>query len=148
MKAYSQDFRDKIILAREKESCATVVAKRFGVSKSYVSRCWKRIDSCGVNHAYRQGGYKVSKLSKISSTIKAWLRKQPDMTLEQMQQRCEGELGIAVGRMTMWDHLDRMGLTFKKNSSRSRARQARRDGTSQILEAKPVSPRRKKAGVS
>ena len=148
MKAYSQDFRDKIILAREKEPCATVVAKRFGVSKSFVSRCWKRIDSYGVNHAYRQGGYKVSRLSAISSTIKAWLRNQPDMTIDQMLQRCEDELGLSVGRMTLWDHLDRIGMTFKKNSARVRARQARRQATPRSVETKPVESGRKKTRVS
>jgi transposase len=46
--------------------------------------------------------------------------------LRQLQQRCEQQLQIQIGTNALWHRIDRLGLSYKKNDARRRARSARR----------------------
>jgi transposase len=58
--------------------------------------------------------------------VRAWISAQPDLTLGQLQARCREQLGVRLGLNALWHRLALLGLTFKKNDARRRARSARR----------------------
>ena len=148
MRSYSNDLRQKVLQLDDGKTSVREAAARLKVGKTFVANCWNRFRKTGLTTAMRQGGYKVSMLQNHSSAIRSWIKSNPSITLDEMLELCVSQLGVRVGRMTMWDHLDRMGLTFKKNSARSGARQARREGAARSVETKPAASRRKKTGVS
>jgi len=45
-----------------------------------------------------------------------------DLTLAQLRERIAGDLGIKVGNTALWHRLERLGLSYKKNAARRRAR--------------------------
>jgi transposase len=47
-------------------------------------------------------------------TLQKWIEKQPDLTLEEIKQRCLIELNVKIGINALWQRLDRLGLSFKK----------------------------------
>jgi transposase len=49
-----------------------------------------------------------------------------DITLREVQQRCQKQLGVKLGLNALWHRIDRLGLSYKKNDARRRARSARR----------------------
>ncbi len=126
MRSYSQDLRDRVIGLDDGKNTFRDIAKRLGVGKTFVASCLNRFRLEKVSTSKRQGGYKVSKLSEHRSAIKAWIREDKNITIDDMVSKAKEELGIKIGRMTIWDWLDKNKLTFKKNSARQRARQARR----------------------
>jgi transposase len=46
--------------------------------------------------------------------------------LRQLQQRCREHLEVHIGLNALWHRIDRLGLRYKKNDARRRARSARR----------------------
>ena len=49
---------------------------------------------------------------------------EPDLTLEEIRARLATHKKLKVGITSIWRFFDRHAITFKKNSSRSRARSA------------------------
>ena len=148
MKTYSVDMRQRIIERKEQGESSESIAKLFRISKRSVDRFWKRKNETGSIEPSKIGGYRVSLLDPHIALLRRWIRTMPDITLDELVERCASDLGIRIGRIAVWNILDRADLTFKKNDTRVRARQARRDGTTRSVEAKPAVPRRKKARVS
>ena len=62
------------------------------------------------------------KVRAVGSAIKA----KPDMTLVEVAEMLEAELGVSFAPSSVWRFFDRHAVTFKKNRARSRAGQARR----------------------
>jgi len=122
MRPLSQDLRQRIVAAREHGDGTGDVCKRFGVSRKSVERFWKQ--HCQVGHCQpgKIGGYRRSRLEKHDRTLDRWIRAQPDLTLEQLQDRCRERLNVSIGITALWHHLKRLGLSFKKNDARRRAR--------------------------
>jgi Transposase and inactivated derivatives len=148
MKSYSMDLRERIISSRQSGNSAAMTARIYKVSKRTVERLWARFLSDGTREARKRGGYKKSHLLPFFKDIKRWLKEDPCMTLAQMSDRCALEFGIIIKSTALWQQLDKLGLSFKKNDTRQRARQARREGAPRSMEAKPAASRRKKTGVS
>jgi transposase len=48
------------------------------------------------------------------------------LTLVELQQRCRTRLQVSIGITALWHRLRRLGLSFKKNDARRRARSTRR----------------------
>jgi Transposase and inactivated derivatives len=148
MRAYGQDLRRRVLEAMESEQNATLVAKMFRVSKSYVSKCWIRWVNEGDNTAHQIGGGRKSILQHQMPKIHRFIKTQDDVTLNDILQYCKNELGITIKQTALWHQMNKEGLSFKKNDTRQRARQRRRAGTAQSVETKPVESGRKKARVS
>lgn len=122
MKTYSSDLRDRIIVARKEGHSAADVAKRFEVCKRSVERYWKQHEQQGNVWPKQRGGYKKSRLEGHDETLKSWIAAQPDLTLEELQGRCAEQLGVKIGINALWQRLDKLELSFKKNASRQRAK--------------------------
>lgn len=122
MKSYSMDLRERIIAARKEGYSGAEVASRFRVSKRSVERYWKQYCASGHVRAKQRGGYKKSRLQGYDDQLHEWIGKEPDLTLEEIRARCAEELEVKIGINALWQRLNKLGLSFKKNAARKRAK--------------------------
>ncbi|MGZ8161230.1 MAG: helix-turn-helix domain-containing protein [Methylobacter sp.] len=128
-KAYSMDLRKRVIEACDQGQPIPQVAKRFTVSESFVEKLQQRRRESGTLEPKPHAGGRQPALSHDhDEMLGTLLTAQPDLTLEALREK----LGVKVHLSTLWYRLERLGLTFKKNtnngraSARGRARPARR----------------------
>ena len=124
VKAYREDLRKKIIVGREAGQSGALLARRYQVAVRTVERYWKRYRETAQIGPKRQGGYRISKLASHDGVLLQWIKQQPDLTLVQLQQRCARQLEVSISVHALWYRLERLGLSFKKNDARRRARPA------------------------
>jgi transposase len=48
------------------------------------------------------------------------------LSLAELQQRCAAQLEVSIGVTALWHRLRHLGLSYKKNDARRRARPPRR----------------------
>jgi len=81
MKAYSVDFREKIISAINKgDSSVRKVAQRFGISKNLVQKLVTQKRIKGQNLPGKQGGSMVSPVMKYLAQLIAIVEQRNDAT--------------------------------------------------------------------
>lgn len=136
MRTYSHDLRERIIAAREKGHSTAEVAQLFRVSKSSVERYWNQYRRTGKFEPKQRGGYRHSCLEGHDGSLRAWIGEKKDLTLAQLRQRILHDLGIKVGNTALWHRLERLGLSYKKNVARRRARPGGPPGRPPKLAAK------------
>jgi transposase len=124
MRPLSQDLRQRIIAARQRGVGAGEVCRRFGVSRKSVERFWNQHGLTGACQPKQIGGYRRSRLRKHDRTLRRWLAEQPDLTLGELQKRCREQLEVSIGITALWHRLEQLGLSYKKNDARRRARSA------------------------
>jgi transposase len=101
------------------------LAERFGVSHGYTKKIRKQQLRTGQ---MEQPAYRAGRRSRVTPEIEAqlrsWVQKQPDLTLQELQQRLYHSrcLHLSMGRL--WLALRELKLRLKKNTSRSGARHA------------------------
>jgi transposase len=117
----SEDLRRRIIAARAEGGGTGEVCQRFGVSRKSVERFWNQHQACGHCRPKQIGGYRVSRLKKHEQRLRRWIAAQADLTLVELQRRCQKELDVQIGLTALWHRLDRLGLSYKKNHARRRA---------------------------
>ena len=118
---YHQQLRERIVAARKDGHSAQEVAKWFKVSKRSVERFWKSYLQTGSVEPKQRGGYRRSRLEAHSNVLRQWIDEQPDLTLKELQQRCLDVLEVRIGTTALWQQIDKLGLSFKKNAARQRA---------------------------
>jgi len=126
MRPLSQDLRERIIAAREGGEGTGEVCKRFGVSRKSVERFWNAYCRTGQCLPKPIGGYRRSRLAPHDRRLRRWIETRPDLSLGELQQCCLAQLGVSIGITALWHRLRRLGLSYKKNDARRRARPARR----------------------
>jgi len=124
MRPLSQDLRQRIIAARERGEGTGEVCRHFGVSRKSVERFWKQHCLTGECQPKQIGGYRRSRLEKHDRTLRRWIGAQADLTLNALQKRCLEELNVSIGITALWHRLEQLGLSYKKNDARRRARAA------------------------
>ena len=125
MHSYSQDLRDRVLRAIERGDRPTEIALRFEVSRIWVYQVRKRWQSQHLRTSMRIGGHRVSRLAEHEQTLRAWIQTEPDLTLEELRVRLLAN-GVETKIGALWHQLNKWELSFKKNSQRQRAKQARR----------------------
>ncbi len=133
MKPLSEDLRQRIVRACEAGEGTGEVCRRFGVSRSSAERFWNQYRRRGHCRPKQIGGCRRSRLAEHERKVRAWIAAQPDLTLAQLQTRCREQLGVRLGLNALWHRLERLGLSYKKNDARRRARSnptLKRPGTS------------------
>lgn len=123
MKSYSMDLRERLVAGRQRGQSAEELSRLFGLSKRSVERYWKRLTQEGTVAAKARGGYRRSKLEEHDQQLRQWIGEEPDLTLGELRSRLLAELAIAIGTTALWHRLEKLGLTFKKNAARRRAKQ-------------------------
>lgn len=130
-KAYSNDLRRKILERYQRGGVSLLeLAERFGVSHGYTKKIRKQQLRTGQmeRSAYRSG--RRSRVTpEIETQLRAWVQKQPDATLQELQDRLQQSqsLYLSIGRL--WWVLRQLKLRLKKNAPRSGARHAGKSAT-------------------
>jgi transposase len=132
MKAYSVDFRQKILDAYYSVPISqSQLAERFSVARSFVQKLIKQYRLTG-NITPKHGGGSQLKLSPEQLALLAELiEDNNDATLEELCQMLASKTGVVVSIATMGRMTERLKLTVKKNTISSRKRN-RKSATSQI----------------
>lgn len=128
MQAYSQDLRERVLRAIERGDRPTSIAARFEVSREWVYQVKDRFNKEGSRHSFQIGGHRKSRLAPIEDQIRAWIKEEADITLCELCARISKQ-GIEIKVPALWHQLDKWGLSFKKNSTRQRARARGRTGS-------------------
>ena len=115
MKAYSEDLRQRVVLACDEEVLShDEIAEQFQVSTSWIRRLLQRRRETGSFSALPGGRGPQPMLSEAQREKLADLVKQrPDLTLAELKKRCRLNCCIA----TVHNALKSMGLSFKKSHS-------------------------------
>ncbi len=124
MKSYSLDLRRRLVAGRRRGQSAEELARLFGVSKRSVERFWKRQVQEGTLEPKARGGYRRSRLEGHDELLRRWISRQPDLSLEELRGRLREQLDIGIGVTALWHRLEKLGLSYKKNAARRRARAA------------------------
>ena len=130
--AYSNDLRRKFLQAYEKgKGTLQELAERFEVSVGWAKKISARRTRTGqIDRPPWRRGPK----SRVTPALEEWLReqirRQPDLTLLELQQQLQQarDLRLSIGRL--WLALQQMGLRLKKSHStpRSKTRRKRNGG--------------------
>lgn len=115
MKAYSTDFREKIVKAYEQgDTSIRKIASRFDVSKAFVQRLLSQKKIEGHVQPRKQGGSMKSELDKYSIQLTEIVEKYPDATLSEYCEYWGETYNQWVSTSTMCRALQRQQLTLKK----------------------------------
>jgi len=113
-RAYSQDLRDRVIDAALSGESARGSAEHFGIGVATAIVWVRRARETGERAAHKQGGTKRCKLDPHRDYLLGLIDETPDLTISELLTRLLVDHDVKVSRSTMWEYLDRCGLTFKK----------------------------------
>ena len=121
---YSNDLRRKFFQAYDRgEGSLKELAKRFGGSEDWAKKLSARRRKTGQIEI---GAWRHGPQSRVTAAIREWIerqmRRQPDITLHELQQRLEREQRLQLSVGWIWILLRRWGLRHKKNRSAHRSR--------------------------
>jgi len=120
MKAYSRDFREKILLTYEEEKISQrQLASRFRVSLSFIVKLTKRWRENKSLDTKPHGGGQTMKLSSEQIIILGDLVKENnDATLPELRDKLLEKTGVNVSCSTISRTLSRLNFTLKKKLSK------------------------------
>jgi transposase len=124
MKAYSVDFREKIIQVYENEEISQrQLAKRFCVALSFIEKLLKQYRETGEIAAKPfAGGVKLKVNSEQLVILTELIEANNDATLEKLGQLFQEKTGVSLSRATIGRMTQRLQMTVKKNALRNRKR--------------------------
>ena len=130
--AYSNDLRRKFLQAYEKgKGTLAELAERFEVSVGWAKKISARRTRTGqIDRPPWRRGPK----SRVTPAVEEWLRqqirRQPDLTLLELQQQLQQARGLRLSIGRLWLGLQHMGLRLKKSHStlRNKTRRKRNGG--------------------
>ncbi len=122
-KPYSRDLRERMVRAVQAGRSRHEAARLFEVSASCVIKLMQRYEATGDCEPGKFGGHKRPALIGYEDKVRALVAEQPDLTVTELWRKLTA-LNIKVERSAVGRFLQRLQLTFKKNSSPRRAEQA------------------------
>ena len=122
MRAYSQDLRDRALLALGRGESLASISRRLEVSWQWVSGVRDRLVLQGERGPQRMGGHRRSRVEGLQTEIRAWLQADPGLTLQALCERLAERHRVEIKVPALWHQLNRWGLSLKKNPARQRAR--------------------------
>lgn len=115
MKAYSIEFREKIVKAYEQGNTSIrKVAARFDISKSFVQKLIEMKKTQGHVKPKQQGGSMKSELDGYETQLATLVEKYPDATLREYCEYWGQTHGKWVSNSSMCRALKKQKLTLKK----------------------------------
>ena len=135
-KAYSDDLRRKLLQAHDRgDGSLRELAQRFGVSAPYAWKISSQRRRSGQMERVEQRHGPRSRMSpEVQAQLRGLLRRQPDLSLGELQGQLEQSAGVTVSCQHLWRVLQKMGLRLKKSHStgksktRSKSKPAARAG--------------------
>ena len=130
--AYAQDLRARVLAAYGREMKTKHIADLFGVSPAWARRVKQRRWETGETTPRPRGGATVIKidLARLAEVV----RQRPDATIKELHAR----LGVDCVESAVCMALKRLGLSFKKNDPRGRARPSGCRTTTHCMEETPT----------
>ena len=118
MKAYSLDLRQRIVEAVKSGKDKHSVAEQFKVSYTSV-RNYLKLDAGGcLEPTKKKQTRPLKKFTRESiDAMKTWLEEKNDITLKEIQERLQDEFSIRVTHSSIWERLQVIELTLKKQST-------------------------------
>jgi transposase len=115
MKAYSLDFRKRVLAMCDRGRSTREVARAFDVSESWVRRIKQFRREQGwlgprPGGGRRHGNFDASRLSQLEG----WLRQHPDATLEWLRARVIREMELSCSLMGVFRAVRKLGWSLKK----------------------------------
>jgi transposase len=123
---YSEEYRRRVVEEIAEGNSRRGAARRFKVGVSSAIRWKKRLDETGSAARAPRSAKSRSPLEPHAAWLLALIRAEPDLSLEELAQRIEGDLGLKVSTSAVDRFVQRHDLSFKKNTARGRARAAGR----------------------
>ena len=123
---YSEEFRRRVLEEVAEGNSRRGAARRFKVEASSAIRWKKRLEATGSAAPAPRAGKSRSPLEAHAPWLLALIAAEPDLSLAALTQRVQAERGLKTSASAMDRFVQRHGLSFKKNSARRRAGQARR----------------------
>ena len=124
VQAYSQDLRDRVILAVEQDGLSRrEAARRYRVSEASAIR-WLQAYREGRRCALAMGGDRRSVLPRERDWLLAAIEAEPEVTLMALSSRLLAERDVRADPSMLSRFLRSCGISFKKKRIRSRARAA------------------------
>jgi len=123
---YSEEYRKRVVEEIAEGNSRRGAARRFKVGVSSAIRWKKLLDETGSAAPAPRSGKSRSPLEPHAAWLLALIKTEPDLSLEELAQRIEGELGLKASTSAVDRFVQRHDLSFKKNPARSRARAAGR----------------------
>lgn len=115
---YSNDLRERVVLAFCAGDSCRAVAERFGVAVSSVVKWSQRYRETGSVAPAKVGGCRPRVLEPHRDFIIARISQTPHLTLHRLKDELAAR-GVMVSHNAVWLFLRREGLSFKKNAVRS-----------------------------
>ena len=115
---YSNDLRERVVLAVEGGESCRAVAARFDIAISSVVKWSQRYRETGSVAPGKMGGHRRIILEPYRTVIVEEIERTPHLTVRGLRDILASR-GIAVSRQSVWRFLRSQGLSFKKNAVRS-----------------------------
>ena len=114
--ALSDDLRERVVGAVvEGGMSRNAAAKRFGVSIASAVRWVARFKARGeISPAPTGGDRRSGRIEAHRDYLLGLIRRRPDMTLLEMQERLIANCGERFSSSVLWRFFDRHEITFKK----------------------------------
>jgi transposase len=128
-KAYSDDLRRKLLEAHQQgEGSLVQLAARFRVSVSWAKSISATLGRTGRMERPPAGprGPRSKLTPEVQKQMGAWIARQPDLTLMEIQKRLQRDLRLPVSIGRLWSVLQEMGLRLKKSRSTPPSKTAQR----------------------
>jgi transposase len=118
---YSNDLRVRVIRVVEDGAAARAAARQFVIGNSTAIRWVKRWRETGSVAAKSIKGQSRSPLKRHEEWLLDLVRREPDLTLEEIRSRLLAERQQKAGVGSVWRFFDRHGISFKKKRAGGRA---------------------------
>jgi transposase len=117
MKTYSQDLREKVAaaVAQNKHSNRRI-AELMGISESTIEKWMRRERETGSVAASPHAGGVARVLAPHGDFLRAAVKAQPDISLDELCVRTQAELKLRVNSSMVSRELTRLGLGRKKRA--------------------------------
>jgi transposase len=116
MKPYSQDLRERVLAAvKERKASQAQIARTFKIGQSTLEKWLRRQRETGSCAARPHGGGNPRALAGCESFLRAQVKKQPDVSLDELRARVAATKGVQASPSMMCRELSRLNLRRKKS---------------------------------
>lgn len=136
---YSEDLRERVIVAVGGGCSRRAAAERFAVSAASAVRWVAHHEETGSVGPRPRKRTSRSPLEPHALWLLDLIDKEPDLTLAEIVQRLLQDRGVSTTDSSVDRFVQRHGLSFKKNSARSRTGAARRGRSTAALEERTAA---------
>ncbi len=118
-KPYSNDLRHKFLQSYDRgKASLRELAEQYGVSLGWAKKISARRTRTGqIDFVPYHRGRKSRVTEEVQQWLRARVRKQPDLTLVELQQRLAREQKVQLSVAGLWWALKKLSLRLKKSHS-------------------------------